>query len=82
MTTPHPDATTPSACDWCGESFAEGERRFQGYDKFDTHGKCLGAALHAWNQDRFWREARFGIDSSGPEREPFNDWPNGQGTYD
>jgi hypothetical protein len=63
-------------CDWCGEAFAEGERQFPGFDNLPTHAKCRRAAISSWNKDR-------GITYEGPpEREPFTDWPNGQGTYD
>lgn len=62
-------------CDWCGDPFAAGERRFEGYEKHATHQKCLRDAIHAFNRDS-------GEGLAPVEREPFNDWPNGQGTYD
>jgi len=64
-------------CDWCGLPFAEGEKQYAGYDDEPTHKDCLRDARRAWAYDQ-----RAGIDDTRPEREPFTDWPNGQGTYD
>lgn len=65
-------------CDWCGEPTAQTEA-VEGYTLGikDTHVKCQRAAERAHRRD-----ARFDLYDDRPEREPFNDWPNGQGTYD
>ena len=65
-----------SHCDWCGEPFIDEEQPVPGYNGLPTHKKCRRFALRAQRVDR--RE----IEDRPFEREPFNDWPNGQGTYD
>jgi len=62
-------------CDWCGDQFADGERQFAGYLDEPTHQRCLREARRAWRDDRY-------LELGEPltrEREPFTDWPNGQG---
>lgn len=67
---------TDKHCDWCGEEFVDEEQPVPGYNGQPTHQRCKRAALRAQRQDR-------GDEMCGPpEREPFIDWPNGQGTYD
>lgn len=63
-------------CDWCGKPFEKDDERVAGYDGLPTHRGCQREARRAWRHDR-------GIEQEGiQEREPFTDWPNGQGTYD
>lgn len=64
-------------CDWCGEPFLEGECPVEGYENLPTHKKCARYAWKAYSRDTF--DSRY---DDRPAREPFNDWPNGQGTYD
>lgn len=66
-------------CDWCGDLFADGERQLAGYQDEPTHQKCLLAARRAWRADQYRERDE---SPTVQEREPFNDWPNGQGTYD
>lgn len=66
-------------CDWCGELFVDGEVPVSGYEDQPTHKACARDAKRAWREDVAMKG---GCDSSVLEREPFTDWPNGQGTYD
>lgn len=64
-------------CDWCGQEFVDGEPTVPGYEEQPTHKACAREARRAYREDH---------NRSDPEpfeeREPFTDWPNGQGTYD
>ncbi len=63
-----------SWCDWCGEEF-NGEVPVAGYDGEPTHKACRRDALRAQRMDSFKDDAPL-------DREPFTDWPNGQGVYE
>lgn len=65
-------------CDWCGQEFVDGEPTVPGYDDTPTHKGCAREARRAYRED----QNRIHGEPQGFEREPFNDWPNGQGTYD
>lgn len=65
-----------SWCDWCGEAFADGETPVEGYENEPTHRKCQREARRAWRADNA------NMIEYVREREPFIDWPNGQGTDD
>lgn len=71
----------PELCDWCGLPFKDGETPVEGINKEPTHRKCARfivtnpAAGSDWVRNQYLRDDR-------EEREPFTDWPNGQGTYD
>lgn len=66
-------------CDWCGEPFADGEKPVLGYEDKPTHKACAREALKSYREDQ---DRQNGREDRPFEREPFNDWPNGQGTYD
>lgn len=65
-------------CDWCGEPFSIGEKRYRGYDGNHTHQKCRRESLKQW-----WRDNEDKRDDT-PEERYFHpgDYPNGQGTFD
>lgn len=65
-------------CDWCGLPFVDGERRCAGYEDEPTHKDCLREARRAYREDQNLKHG----EPQELEREPFNDWPNGMGTYD
>jgi hypothetical protein len=65
-------------CDWCGEDFKEGEVSVNGYEDLPTHKACAREARRTYREDQL----RIHGEPPRDEREPFSDWPNGQGTYD
>lgn len=65
-------------CDWCGVPFVDDEHRTAGYEDRPTHTGCAREARRAYREDQ---NRKYG-EPEREEREPFNDWPNGQGTYD
>lgn len=67
-------------CDWCGVDFVDGERTVPGYEDQPTHVGCRHEARKAWRQDQARASGHDMFERQ--EREPFTDWPNGQGTYD
>ena len=74
------DVTREQVCDWCGEKFVGGEYYVLGYEDAPTHKACARAARRAYREDRLRLHGEsFEYEQ---EREPFVDWPNGQGTYD
>lgn len=64
-------------CDWCGEPFDLTEQPVPGYAGHPTHKRCKFEARKAFIYDSCGAEIE-----SRWDREPFTDWPNGQGTYD
>jgi hypothetical protein len=65
-------------CDWCGLPFVPGEKPVPGYEEKLTHKACQREARRAYRQDQLREHG----EPERYEREPFTDWPNGQGTYD
>lgn len=76
---------TTDACGWCGEPFINGERHSPGWDGEPSHVRCAVIARREQAIERDKMRGGVGIVESvfqPYEREPFIDWPNGQGTYD
>jgi hypothetical protein len=69
-------------CDWCGQPFAEGEKPVPGYADEPTHKACARDARRSYRQDEQRDHLGRVRDEPAYDREPFLDWPNGQGTYD
>lgn len=65
-------------CDWCGQPFGQGEKAVAGYAGEPTHKDCGREARRAYRED----QNRIYGEQPVEEREPFINWPNGQGTYD
>jgi hypothetical protein len=73
---------TGKYCDCCGKPFEEGQKQVPGYAELPTHVACARFARAAYREDE--RKDHLGrvIERPAYDREPFTDWPNGQGTYD
>lgn len=71
-------------CDWCGRRFADGERTRPGYDGEPSHVRCASFARQCQRVERDKAAGGVGIVERYPmsEREPFVNWPNGQGVYE
>lgn len=65
-------------CDWCGEPFSIGEKRYLGYDGNYTHQKCCRESLKQWRRDNADKR------DDTPRDDYFHpgDYPNGQGAFD